>query len=773
MRRALAMLAIATFANVLVVGCGPNPPAAVCSNPVAPNLSGGTGAGHMDNFASDYVSAPVTGAGEVTNADFTNIFLFPDPSSETWDQHLASLSDGGASTVDSAASSETLDAITKALTCSSYFDLLTQYNINPPTFSGAESTTQSCVDAAVHDAGSHGKVISYKDIRDFAACVKPKSSVHSDQVNIFVSPDLKVAPYGQTSDMCSSSSSTHGYHGWGFGVPNWTVIPINTGCNSNLSSVTEDLSHEMVELVSDPAGAGWVHESLPARILTISPANLEEEFGEGELADICKSGLFPTLSTVFPADPATGLGSLTVAPYWSDQDDACEPQAIADQTIATFTGSPLVRFTGSVHNLVVPISVSAALASDQIEALELVVVTGGDNLNSGSAANATAQFSAGLPISSNGLNEGAEWGDHTEHAALLQFPHGMELGQLKSILLNTQFGGGLFGDNWNVNEVIVRAAVGPQPKCAPTSAQLVAASNLTKLSDGSQGLVRMTGSTHSFSLAVSADASIASRIVDDLQLTVGTGGDDLRGGSSPSDNASAVIALGSGVSVAFPNINQSSKWANSSSHTVDLSTLNSLPSGTTAGALSMLTLTTDFGGGLSGDNWDVNTLSLTASLGCPSPASPGPTSVSSGPTTIQLLYVAGRTPLADGSTGLARLTGDDHSLTELVPSVPASEKSDVVVALYVEITTGDDDLRGGSDGGDNATVGVGSVSFPDVNQTQTWGNDSAHTVNLTPLPPAILLGDVSSVNISTMFGGGINGDNWDIFSIRLEAVVVP
>jgi hypothetical protein len=218
----LAALLLALLVIPAVTACTPSPTpstqqpsqsATTCPNSLTSGLSGGTGAGHSAHFLSDYVSAPVTGAADVPNATFTNIFLYPDPNIESWDQHLSALAKQPNSRVDPDATVASLNAVTRALTCSSYFDLLTQYNINPPTFAGSEATIQSCVDAAVHDAGTSG-VISFATMRSFADCERNnnKSDVHSDQVNIFVSPDLMSAAYGQSFDMCSAQSSSNGYH---------------------------------------------------------------------------------------------------------------------------------------------------------------------------------------------------------------------------------------------------------------------------------------------------------------------------------------------------------------------------------------------------------------------------------------------------------------------------------------------------------------------------------------------------------------------------------
>jgi hypothetical protein len=56
---------------------------------------------------------------------------------------------------------------------------------------------------------------------------------------------------------------------------------------------------------------------------------------------------------------------------------------------------------------------------------------------------------------------------------------------------------------------------------------------------------------------------------------------------------------------------------------------------------------------------------------------------------------------------------------------------------------------------------------------QSWDNNSVHTVMLTPLRPGITLADMTSMDINTEFGGGFNGDNWDLSDLQLQATVLP
>ena len=741
-----------------------NPANPNCNMPGSSPFNGGTGPFTTNQFESSYVSEPFTGAADSPNADFTNIFLYlPSTSGQTWDQHVASL---GAPT------SEQIDDMTEALVCSSYFDALTQYAINPPIFSGAEGTVASCVQKALHDAMSNMGVISFATMRSFAACEQSNNGDASTQVNIFVSPDIKASNYNQDgTDMCSpgtdGSGSTGGYHGFGLNVPNFVVIPTGPMCNSDPSQVLHSLSHEMVETISDPAGLGWIHGS--------GPFQFSENYDQGELADIC-SGLGQYSAPAVPFPNVDGLTGLAVAAYWSDQDNSCEPKAIMNDTLIPLAGSPSVRFTGSVHNLTIPVPSQSSPPSGVLGSLELDVVTGDDNLNGGSAANVIVQVdqpgtSTPFEFEDTDINEGTSWNNDTLHSVFLNVPAGIKVSEITQVTLNTQFTGGLSGDNWDVAGLELQAAVYPPPagSCATTLAQLLDAVGTGTLSDGSTGLVRIKGGAPvTFAEPLAAvPASDDDLVVTGLQLQVGTGGDDLRGGNEPQDNANAVLDLASGASVEFRNINMNNNWPSGIGWgpTVQLLSLNSLPAGTPAEDLGSIVLETDLPGGLSGDNWDVSSMKLTASLGCAATA-PATTK------TVTLLDDVGTTDLPDGHIGLCRLTGSVHTCGPLSTTVPSGDGPDTVDSLEMTIETGHDNLNGGGLQGDNATVTVaGLAPFVNVNQSDTWDNYSVADFPLVPLPSApVDLSTLSSVKVSTDFTG-VFPDNWDIFSVKLTATV--
>jgi hypothetical protein len=94
-----------------------------------------------------------------------------------------------------------------------------------------------------------------------------------------------------------------------------------------------------------------------------------------------------------------------------------------------------------------------------------------------------------------------------------------------------------------------------------------------------------------------------------LRTIIKTGGDDLRGGNGPNDNCDAILTLASGGSITIQNLNDGLHWNNGETHTVVLP----LPTGIGVGDITEFTLHTQFGGGISGDNWNVDQLSLVAS----------------------------------------------------------------------------------------------------------------------------------------------------------------
>lgn len=89
----------------------------------------------------------------------------------------------------------------------------------------------------------------------------------------------------------------------------------------------------------------------------------------------------------------------------------------------------------------------------------------------------------------------------------------------------------------------------------------------------------------------------------ELLLSLKTGGDDLRGGN---DNVHVSVLLNNGVKVEAQNVNLKQRWIDHTWQDVGVS----LPAGTRPADIRTVTLQTTFGGGMGGDNWNLDTAHL-------------------------------------------------------------------------------------------------------------------------------------------------------------------
>jgi hypothetical protein len=94
-------------------------------------------------------------------------------------------------------------------------------------------------------------------------------------------------------------------------------------------------------------------------------------------------------------------------------------------------------------------------------------------------------------------------------------------------------------------------------------------------------------------------------LVREVRLAILTGGDDLRGGN---DNVDATLHFRNLPARTWPNINGSRRWIDNYQQTVSLSLSQAVRPEDILG----VTLATHFGGGIGGDNWNVNRLEMSA-----------------------------------------------------------------------------------------------------------------------------------------------------------------
>jgi hypothetical protein len=605
---------------------------------------------------------------DVTDGRFTNVYVFPSPSKMTWENYLASLPASERPANLANFSRQSIDAFTEALmnpAWPSYFGALYQYGgINPPQFFGSYVASQACVDAALKDLNNG--VLEEPTIRSLANCHEDGMDP-SPQVNLIFSPDIKVGePAVLTANgpnMCGESGfHPVAYHGFGLNTPNFTVLPTGLGCtNDRFSTFTVSMSHEIVEALSDPA------------------EDAHGADGGDELADQCEKIAFPN------------WGNYTVTRYRSDNDNACWPDFIPNSQTLTWIlaeGSPVVRFTGDTHSITLNVPDQRATTTAAASDVQIWIQTGGDDLRGGSHlnddANVVLTFDGGSTLTTN-INNGNEWGENQTHFARLTLPAGgLPVDKIRSITLSTQFGGGIDGDNWNVDKVALLVSV-PSGTAISALPQAVTEDWL----DVSGGpLIRFTGDTHDLLEAVPVLNPDPGPLASALDLIVDTGNDDLRGGGNPGDNADVTFSLRNGTSFTVNNINDGGTWSGWTEHTVSIPLP---PAGLRGGDIRSLTLHTGFGGGVGGDNWNVERLQLRATL---APAAPVVTSVTpnagacDAPTNISIAgsgftgatSVAAMPAYGAGSlVPLTNVTVGPSAISATVPSSVGPGPSEIVV----------------------------------------------------------------------------------------------
>src|SRR5262249_22059744 len=154
-------------------------------------------------------------------------------------------------------------------------------------------------------------------------------------------------------------------------------------------------------------------------------------------------------------------------------------------------------------------------------------------------------------------------------------------------------------DNWNMDRVTVSVRINGKWSIVTT--------------DSGAPLVRFTGDRHDWSKNVNVGATgglntctpeqsvlAPDAPVARIAVTIKTGGDDIRGGN---DNAFGTLSLQDGRRVEFP-LNRGVQWPNNSIVTV----VSTVPDGTRVRDLKQFTIRETFGGGIGGDNWNVDAL---------------------------------------------------------------------------------------------------------------------------------------------------------------------
>lgn len=228
-----------------------------------------------------------------------------------------------------------------------------------------------------------------------------------------------------------------------------------------------------------------------------------------------------------------------------------------------------------------------------VHELVLQFSTGSDDLRRGSRIDLTINSFDGTQQHFPNINLGARWLDHyTENAAIV-LPRPVPMAQIRSLVLTGATGfasGSMGGDNWDMDQVVVQAYASGARQQPPLK---------------TAGPFRFTGDHKEFEISMNAAPPAAPGQVTQLILRFQTGSDDLRGGN---DNLNIDLHFADGTTQSNLNVNRSAHWPDNTANTAAIVLNRAVP----LAALKSLTLTTTFSGGINGDNWNMNSLTVTA-----------------------------------------------------------------------------------------------------------------------------------------------------------------
>ena len=223
----------------------------------------------------------------------------------------------------------------------------------------------------------------------------------------------------------------------------------------------------------------------------------------------------------------------------------------------------------------------------------LQFATGADDLRGGSTIDLTINSFDGTQQHFSNINLGARWLDHYTESAAVVLPRPVPIAQIRSLVLTGAAGfasGSMGGDNWDMNQVVVQAYAAGARQQPPLK---------------TAGPFRFTGDSKELEISMNAAPPAAPGQVTQLLLRFQTGSDDLRGGN---DNLNIDIHFADGTTQSALNVNRGARWPDNTPNTATIVLNRAVP----PAALRSLTLTTTFSGGMNGDNWNMNSVTVTA-----------------------------------------------------------------------------------------------------------------------------------------------------------------
>jgi hypothetical protein len=252
-----------------------------------------------------------------------------------------------------------------------------------------------------------------------------------------------------------------------------------------------------------------------------------------------------------------------------------------------------------------------------VSQLELRFQTGNDDLRGGqNNLNVEVHFADGTMQVATNVNQGANWPKSSLRSALVRLKQPVAPSEIRLIKLVHLAQAGFNPPAGSLGALATPA--GPPGALASMASGVKSEDNWdmasfqafaqgkTSIPIASFGFHRFTGSNPSLEVSTRSSGNCPSpNDVRELEFTFHTGNDDLRGGE---DDLTISIGFADGTTQTAPNVNHGERWADGSTHTVQvlLSRLLSIEQ------IKSITLSTTFKGGNAGDNWNMDSVEIMA-----------------------------------------------------------------------------------------------------------------------------------------------------------------
>ena len=369
---------------------------------------------------------------------------------------------------------------------------------------------------------------------------------------------------------------------------------------------------------------------------------------------------------------------------------------------------------------------SGQVCAQTFNQIQFTLTTGNDDLRDNSSLVATIKGPAGntLQVVTLKAQNAASWPNGSVKQVTAALNPALTRAAIGSvaITLSSHNGFAQSDDGWNVNGV---------------SASLSNNGNgaMTLLNSSGAPIKRLIGGDNTLTLMPLPVA--APGTFNQIQFTIGTGGDDLRGDSS----ATATLQAANGATLQVITLKGQSSpgWPNNSSQVITAPLNTALTPAQIAHIV--INLASHDGFAETDDNWNVNSVNVVLS--------------NNGTGAHPLMSFSG--------VPLKRLTKSDPNLS-LPPT--ATGVAGTFNQIRFVMATGNDDLRGDSSVTATLLAANGAVlqTLEIKNQSAPgWPNNSINTVTL-PLSPALAPSSIASIVIRLISHNGIGetDDNWNL-----------